>query len=329
MQAALCQDQGAAVNERPRLREDLLHVLRGGLMGIADSIPGVSGGTVALIVGIYRRLVTAISHVDGRLWPMLRRGEWGKVARHLDLRFLFALGIGIGVGLVGSLVLIHTLLEHFGEQVRAVFFGLVLASSVLVIRMVHRWGIDTLGLFVGGAVFAYWLAGLIAGTSPDGAWYLFLCGLVAICAMILPGISGSFILLLLGKYTYMSGLIKEAVKGNVTAESALHIAVFAAGCVVGLLGFTKLLRWLLDRHYSHTMACMCGIMLGALRQLWPFQQTLMVQGHEISQNTWPQTLSQGLIALLLINVAAAFVFGVDYITKTRKKGEALEHATFE
>lgn len=248
---------------------------RGLLMGGADIIPGVSGGTMALILGIYDRLVTAISHVDTTLLGHVRRRDWSSAARHVDLRFLIALGVGIitGIALLGTVM--NYLLLHERQFTFAAFFGLIAASSVLVARMVNRWSpLEGLLLLAGGA-FAYWLVRLPALNNPPQAlWYVFLCGVIGICAMILPGISGAFILLILGKYEDITEIIKETLKLHITAENVATVAVFATGCAIGLIGFSKFLRWLLARHEPQTMAVLCGFMIGSLYKLWPFQTDL-------------------------------------------------------
>ncbi|NLE37036.1 MAG: DUF368 domain-containing protein, partial [Pirellulaceae bacterium] len=253
------------------LATDLLHVCRGFVMGGADIIPGVSGGTMALILGIYERLVTAISHVDSSLFGLLRRRRWRDAASHIDLRFVAALGAGILLGIASLATLMTHLIDHHPQPTLAVFFGLILASSLLVARMIDRWNLCNAVLAAIGAVFAYWLVGQPIATGADGHVYLFLCGVVAICAMILPGISGAFILLIMGKYFEVTNIITELVHGNVTGQYLLTLAVFACGCVVGLLSFSKILRWLLAHHHAPTMAVLGGFMVGSLRRLWPFK----------------------------------------------------------
>ena len=217
-------------------------VVRGLLMGGADIIPGVSGGTMALILGIYDRLVTAISHVDRELLGQIRNRDWQGAARHLDLRFLIALGLGIltGIALLGTVM--NYLLLHQRQFTFAAFFGLIAASSVLVARMVNRWSPAVALLLAAGGAFAFWLVRLPAlHHPPDSLWYVFVCGVVGICAMILPGISGAFILLILGKYEDITQIIKETLKLHITGENVATVAVFGAGCAIGLISFAKFL----------------------------------------------------------------------------------------
>ncbi|MCG8584650.1 MAG: DUF368 domain-containing protein [Pirellulales bacterium] len=253
------------------IRQDAIHVVRGVLMGGADIIPGVSGGTVALIVGIYERLVTAISSFDLRLLSLIKKRAWREAADHIDLRFLVALGFGILTGIASLATLTNYLLIHYQAQTLSLFFGLILASSVLVGRMVERWSPVTIGLLIAGTVFAYWLVGQLPAVPPEGLWYLFACGAIAICAMILPGISGAFIMVIMGVYTDVTGAISAVTRGQATAETFLQLGIFAVGCGLGLLSFSKFLRWLLGRHEAATMATLCGFMVGSLRKIWPFK----------------------------------------------------------
>ena len=256
-------------------REDLAQFARGFLMGGADIIPGVSGGTVALVLGIYERLVAAISHFDRQLISLLMARNWRDAAQHIDLRFLVALGAGILSGVVALASLVLTLLHDYRMYTLSVFFGLIFASSLVVARMIRPRGttelLKCLALATLAAGFAYWLVGLPQTSGHDSLAYYFLCGAIAICAMILPGISGSYILLLLGAYVTVAGIVHQAPRLNVTSHELLILAVFTSGCVVGLLCFSKLLRWLLAHAHQATMSVLGGFMVGSLRLMWPFQ----------------------------------------------------------
>ncbi len=199
-------------------RRDLIHVGEGFLMGGADIIPGVSGGTVALILGIYERLVGAISHVDLTFLGHLRRREWLAAARHIDLLFLVLLGSGIASGIVLLASLMHWLLENELQHTFAAFFGMILASSYIVFRMIDLRGVRIWRIWraaIVGTMGAYWLVGLpFLENPPISPFYIFACGTIAICAMILPGISGSFILLLLGAIPSSPGRLGSASRGT-------------------------------------------------------------------------------------------------------------------
>ena len=305
---------------------------RGLLMGGADIIPGVSGGTMALILGIYDRLVTAISHVDGRFVSSLKRGDWRAAAERVDLRFLVALGCGIlaGIALLGTAM--NYLLLHERQFTFAAFFGLIAASSLLVGRMVERWSIREVLLLIAGAAFAFWLVKQPALTSPpDELWYVFLCGVIGICAMILPGISGAFILLILGKYEDITEIIKETLKLNITGENIATVAVFAAGCAIGLVSFAKVLRWLLGRHEAQTMSVLCGFMIGSLYRLWPFQRDLTPGIEKFKHKTFEHVAVGDVpidgrfwLTLTVAIAAAAFVLTLDRVTHVSEQTHPLD-----
>lgn len=312
-------------------RADLIQAGRGLLMGGADIIPGVSGGTVALILGIYQRLITAISHCDAHLFQLLFRREWSAAIRYLDLRFIIPLGIGILTGVVSLASLMHYLLDYHLQLTLSLFFGLILASSVLVAQMVQRWTVLNVLAFVVSTIGVYILVGEHAIQPPEGNLYVFFCGMIAICAMILPGISGALILILLGKYHDVTGLLKtiprELLKGNIDWNGLLTVLVFVLGCLLGLILFSKVLRWLLHNYHTLTMAVLCGLMVGSLRRIWPFkvdvtpytsdQTPEMVSfKHRIYENIWPSSFGGmfwGSIALII--AAALLVWGLDRLSQ--------------
>lgn len=301
--------------------KDLVQVARGFLMGGADVIPGVSGGTVALIVGIYSRLVTAISHFDARLLSMLAHRDWRAAAAHVDFRFLVALGSGIAMGILSLASAMHYLLDHHLAQTYAAFSGLILASSFLVGRVVGVWRFDTVSLLLFGMVGAYLIVGLsFMQSPPDHLGYIFLCGAIGICAMILPGISGAFILLIMGKYIELTGLLKDLLRGQVSLQALVTIAVFVSGMALGLIGFSKVLRWLLKSFPAQTMAVLCGFMVGSLRKLWPFKQELTPAGTKFKlrefANHWPTEYGAEFWSCLgLVVIAATLVLVLDRLTR--------------
>jgi len=297
---------------------DLLHTVRGFLMGGADIIPGVSGGTVALIVGIYSRLVAAISHFDLALLSHLRRREWSAALRHVDLRFLIFLLAGILLGILSLASLMHYLLEDQRQPTYAAFFGLILASTWLVSRMVQRWSPVAVASLVAGAALAYVLVGLpLLQNPPPGNAYVFFSGMLAICAMILPGISGAFILLILGKYTDITGLLRSVLHGEITTGAILTIAVFAAGCGIGLLGFSKVLRWLLEHHATPTVALLCGFMAGSLRKIWPFKRDLTPPLAELKLKQFENVLPDTVDGPVLLAIALALTAGAGVLLLER------------
>ncbi|MBB3207717.1 putative membrane protein [Rhodopirellula rubra] len=250
---------------------DFVNVFRGFCMGAADTVPGVSGGTVALILGHYDRLIAAISNIDSEAVGMLRARRWGSLIEKLDLRFTIALGVGIVAG-IGSLAgLMHHLLLHQMNETMAVFFGLVLASVWVVRRNVARWTLGPILGTVAGIAIALAVSKIPASHGDINLVYLFLSASIAICAMILPGISGAFVLLLLGVYEPVIGMIKQFFKLNIDLAIISRLTVFAIGCGFGLLAFSRLLNYLLRHHHDLTMATLIGLMIGSIGRLWPLQ----------------------------------------------------------
>ncbi len=305
-------------------RRDFQTAVCGILMGAADIVPGVSGGTVALVLGVYQRLVTAISRFDHTLVGMVVHGRIRDAAAYIDVRFLGALAAGIVIG-AGSLAhLMHYLLEHHRTHILAVFFGLILASSFLVARIVPCWKATEIATLVAGCAGAFWLMGRVPTTAPLTYTYLFLSATVAICAMILPGISGAFVLLILGMYYHVTGVIKEVVSGHVTLENGVFLAVFTAGCAVGLITFSKALKWLLQYFPSVTMAALCGFMLGSLRRIWPFKVPLPAAPGTTwrdrqFENVWPSLGSaQSYMPLALMLAALVLVLVLHHFSVRRR-----------
>lgn len=244
----------------------LLTVCRGFVMGSADVVPGVSGGTMAFILGIYPRLLTAIRAVDLGLARLLWRGQFRDAATHVDLRFLLALGAGIVAALLffTRVVPLPALIESDPEPVYSLFFGLIVASIVVLLRDIGRPRGGDFSWLAAGAVFGLAVVNMVPVQTPDAAWFVFLAGALAISAMILPGISGSFVLLLLNKYSHVFGAI-----GRLDFSVLLP---FALGCAAGLMAFSRVLMWMLEQHYRRALLGIMGMLTGTLWSIWPFQQ---------------------------------------------------------
>lgn len=252
-------------NDSPK---DLLGVyVKGIAMGAADIVPGVSGGTIALIAGIYERLITALSSIGPHLWQIFRQqgGIKGLVAvwRHVDATFLLCLVLGIATSIRTLAGIIKHLLENEPLLIWSFFFGLVVATVVILLTQTKKWTAARAGLFVIGMAAAVIISILPPLTGTPSLPYLFFAGAIAICAMILPGISGSFILLLMGAYD----TVLEAVH---TLNFSI-ILTLMAGMVTGLLLFTRMLKWLLSRYYQGTLALLTGFIAGSLVKVWPWK----------------------------------------------------------
>jgi putative membrane protein len=250
-------------------------VLKGMAMGMAEVIPGVSGGTIAFITGIYERLLETIKHILGpEVWRTLGReglaAAWSKANGTFLLTLLAGMVFGIVVGVFG----ITHLLENYPIQLWAFFFGLIIASAIYIGRQVGVWkATEVVGLVVGTLV-AY----IITIASPsEGSTHLglvFVSGMIAISALILPGISGSFILLLMGMYTIIIPTIKNALK-TLSPESLVVLGVFGAGCLLGLATFSRVLSWTFKHYHNLTLAVLTGFMLGSLNKIWPWRKAVL------------------------------------------------------
>ncbi len=254
-------------HEHPKpstFKEYLRYVLTGFAMGSADIVPGVSGGTMALIFGIYEDLIEAIKSVG---FEQIRLAVTFRIKKLLDSmpwQFLVALFAGIGLAVLTMSQVLSYLLDTQPVFVFAFFFGLILASIIAVGATLEKWGIGPVIALIAGAAAAWLIVGLVPVNAPNDYLTLFLSGSVAIIAMILPGISGAFILLILGQYEYV---LNAVVEFNV-----VPLIFVAVGCVVGLALFSRVLSWLLKRYHSIVIATLVGFMAGSLRKIWPWRE---------------------------------------------------------
>jgi putative membrane protein len=296
------------------LKDYILLTAKGLAMGAADVVPGVSGGTIAFITGIYEELLETINSVNFTALKKLKseglKGFW----KHINGNFLVALFLGIGISIVSLAKLITYLLEHHAVLLWAFFFGLILSSIYLVGKKIAKWDVTKIiGLVVGSGI-AFYITLLPPMENPNALWYVFVSGAIAICAMILPGISGSFILLLLGSYEMVLGAIKD-VKISI-------IVVFAAGCLTGLLSFSKLLNWMFKKHHDLTIAVLTGFLIGSLNKIWPWKTTIStrINSHGeivpfIQENIMPNHFDGNPHILLAIGMA---IFGLALIIVLEK-----------
>ncbi len=237
--------------------------LKGVAMGGADIVPGVSGGTIAFITGIYEELLKSISSIDAEAVRLLSRFQLAALWKHINGNFLIVLLSGILLSILSLAKLISFLLENHPIQLWSFFFGLVVIASFSVAREIKHWNVPIVLFGLLGIGIAFFITIATPAETPNALWFVFISGAIAICAMILPGISGSFILLILGKYAY----IIEAVRDF----NVLIIAVFAIGCVVGLLSFSRVVSWLLDRYHDAAVSLLAGFMIGSLNKIWPWK----------------------------------------------------------
>ncbi|HMN89064.1 MAG TPA: DUF368 domain-containing protein [Saprospiraceae bacterium] len=253
---------------------DMLIALRGLAMGIAEVIPGVSGGTIAFITGIYERLLASIKQILGpELWQSWRQGGFIRVWSDADGRFLLALLMGMAAGIVIGVFGVSHLMERYPVLLWAFFFGLIIASSIFIARQITRWGVAEYSTLALGTALAFYITIATPAQGTDAHWFVFLSGVIAISALILPGLSGSFVLLLLGMYTTIIGTLKKLLQ-HFDVESLITIVIFALGCLLGLATFSRILSWMFKTWHNLTLALLTGFMLGSLNKVWPWRQVV-------------------------------------------------------
>ncbi len=281
--------------------------LKGMAMGAADVVPGVSGGTIAFITGIYEELINSIKSINLTALKLLFTFQFKTFWKTVNGNFLLALVTGIAISFLSLAKIIKYLLAEHPILIWSFFFGLIVASAIVIAQKITAWKIRTIVAMILGTAIAYTITVISPAETPTDYWFLFLSGALAICAMILPGISGAFILLLLGKYEYIMQAV-SSFKIDV-------IAVVAIGAVAGLLSFSNLLSWLLKKYHNMTIALLSGFMIGSLNKVWPWKQTIStfldrhgVEKLFIQQNVLPDTYQNisGESAMLIYAIPLAF-----------------------
>ena len=299
------------------MKDHIVIVTKGFCMGAADVVPGVSGGTMAFILGIYRRLVEAIRAFDVQFVRLLLRLHPAAAARHVDLAFLLPLLLGIFAAIMffTRVVPLPVLIQTQAELIYGLFFGLILASVAVLMAEIGRVGWRGAVAILAGAVTGFMLVNLVPMETPETSWFVFISGSIAITAMILPGISGSFILLILRKYAY--------VLDAVGRFDFAVILPFAVGAAVGLLVFSRVLTWLLHHYYRLTLLVISGILLGSLWIIWPFQARVYesVRGKSRligSSPIWPTDWdARTWLSLALLAIGFAAVMALHWLSRRR------------
>lgn len=249
-------------------------VLKGWAMGIAEIIPGVSGGTIAFITGIYEELLNTIKGVNFSLIRVLRKEGLKAFWQAVNGKFISLLLVGMAIGIVIGIFLIGFLLENYPAPLWAFFFGLIISSAIYIGRQVSKWSLLNIGLLAGGAIFAFCITLLSPAEGSTNYMIVFASGMIAISALILPGISGSFILLLLGMYTIIREQAEKALS-SFELESILTIVIFGFGCLVGLAFFSRFLSFTFKNYKNQTLAILTGFMLGSLNKIWPWRNPVL------------------------------------------------------
>lgn len=290
-----------------------LTYLKGMAMGAADIVPGVSGGSIALIAGIYQRLLDSINSFNLENLLLLKSFEFKSFYVKVNGSFLLSLLLGILTSIFAlSKVITYLMIEH-PIPLWSFFCGLILVSAFLILKDINKWNIGVALAVIVGTLIAWWVTNLPPTTSPEAHWFTFVAGAIAICAMILPGISGSFILLILGKY--------EPILKAVSDKDVFTLALFASGCVVGILSFSRVVSFLLRKFHSTTIGLLSGFMLGSVNELWPWKivtawrtSSSGVQKPFLTENILPSSYME-LIGQepQVLAASIAFLFGIGLV----------------
>ncbi|SRX75569.1 DUF368 domain-containing protein [Aequorivita antarctica] len=263
---------------------------KGLAMGAADVVPGVSGGTIAFISGIYEELIETIHKIDLGFFKIWKKESFLTAWKHYNLSFLLALFTGVFISIISLAKLITWLLEVYPIMVWSFFFGLVIASIVYVGKQITHWRLIAIGALILASILSYLITIADPIGSPESTWFLFLAGFIAIIAMILPGISGAFILLLLGAYTAVIGIVTQLGEGITTLNGSLFISafgkllIFGLGAILGLKMFSRVLNWMFKHHKNLILAVLTGFMIGALNKIWPWKEVLQYRMNHAGKN---------------------------------------------
>ncbi|WP_282036429.1 DUF368 domain-containing protein [Saccharicrinis aurantiacus] len=302
-----------------KLNEFSSNILKGAAMGAANVIPGVSGGTIALITGIFERLINAIKSFDIKAVRLLLSGQFKDFAKHIDLGFLISVFLGVGIAIISLARLFKYLFVAYPIYIWAFFFGLVLASIYFVGKTVGKWNASTIITFIIGTAIAAFISITTPASQNDSMLYLFICGIVAMCSMIIPGLSGSFVLILLGNYQLIM----------VDAVSELNLKILlpvVGGAGIGLLAFSHFLSWLLKKYQDQTISMLTGFVLGSLGILWPWKQEITKTFGEKVKTVgydWqlPSLNSEFFIALVFIALGVFSIWITEYLGAKQSKAE--------
>ncbi len=300
-----------------KLAKYLLVTVKGICMGAADVIPGVSGGTIAFMTGIYEELVGSINSINMTAVKLLFTGKFRQFWKHINGNFLFSLILGIVLSILSLAKLMQYLLDYQPVQTWAFFFGLIVASSIFILKGIKGWKFKDFLMLAFGIVLGVVVCTLSPTETPDGLWFILICGAIAICAMILPGISGSFILLVLGKYKYMMDTLANIIDGKGDLMDFLTIIVFVVGAAAGIIAFSKFLHWLLKHYHRETLLVMAGFIIGSLVKVWPWSDkktVVMSQFPELMELNKSGALTDAIIeqhfGMVDLHVGGAVIFAI-------------------
>ncbi len=327
------------MHKKRSFKDYLYLVFAGFTMGVANVIPGVSGGTMAFIMGVFEELIDAISEFTSpNTFRMLFKFQFRKMYETLPWRFLLGMGIGILIAFAGVAKLFVFLLDTYPDFTYSFFFGLIAGSVIIVGKMVKKWSIPAVIALIVGAVAAYEIITLTPVNTPNVWYFTLICGMIAICAMILPGISGSFLLLILGQYQLVWGTIGDFALGKVTWDGFKILFFLALGCILGLGMFVHLLKFFFRKWHNQTVAALIGFMVGSVPRLWPWQRGVeFVESKGQSVPVKIELLNPGaygfggkfflIIGLALLGLAVVLV--IEFAAARKNRSEAEDAAPSE
>ena len=305
------------------VKKYLLVGLKGVGMGAADVIPGVSGGTIAFMTGIYPELLASINAINAKAVKLLFKTKFKEVWKQINGNFLLSLVIGIFFSVLSIAKLMSYLLIYQPVPTWAFFFGLIVASSVFILKGINDWKLRDIITLIIGIIMGAVVCTLSPTQTPEGLWFIFISGAIAICAMILPGISGSFILLIMGKYEFMLSTITRIVSGDGIAMDFAVIVVFIIGALCGILSFSKFLHWLLARYNRATLLILCGFIIGSLVKVWPWSDMEMVREAQILRGGSSTELDLQIpLAIILCIAGAALVTVLELVAQKKEKTQS-------
>ena len=306
------------------MKDFIYNFLKGMGMGAANVIPGVSGGTIALITGIFERLINSIKSFNLTALKLFFTGKWKAFAEHVDLKFLVAVFLGIAAAILSVAKLFEFLFANYPVYIWAFFFGLIIASIYYVGRTVNKWNLASLLFFAIGTGIALLIAFGTPAQENHNFLYLILCGVVGTCSMILPGLSGSYVLLLMGNYEYV---MIDAVNMLTTSpwEGIKILIPVVIGAVIGLLAFAHLLSWIFKKFHDQTVALLTGFILGSTPIIWPWKHAItnaLKDGTEKVvgyQWQWPAINTEFFIALAIMLLGAAIIIVTEQLASKKEK----------
>lgn len=302
------------------------YLIKGIAMGAANVIPGVSGGTIALITGIFERLINAIKSFGATALKMLFKGQIAAFVKHTDLLFLVSIFAGVGLAIVSLARLFDFLFTNYPVYIWSFFFGLVLASVYFVGKTVTQWNVAVIISFLAGTAIAAAVTFMTPAVENDNFFYLMLCGVVAVCSMILPGLSGSFVLILMGNYQLV------AIQAINERDFTILLPVII-GAVGGLIAFSHFLSWLLKKYKDQTIALLTGFILGSLSILWPWKEAIylsLANGELLLKDGEPKVerympmlpeafTTEVIIAILLMLIGVVTIWAIELSAKVKQE----------